>query len=460
MRDYTKTGIITLVTIVLFVLVYQHTPWINGPWYWTWPWRRLDGFSLYASMFMGFIPFLSAQILYDKKVMSLWSSLSLIMISMFCMEVISMGMQSASFDYIRIILIVENPITTSYFTDALNVSNIQQFLSSFHENLDSFHLHAKNKPPGFILYYVMMLFLFKEPEIAALAGGIFIGLLATLTIPATYFLTRVLTNDRNAAFNAASYISITPALILFFPEFDQILPILTCLLIGSWVLALEKNKKRYSLLFGIVLSASVFMNWALLVLGGFLLMYTFYSLIQSKGQQYAQIVKHSFTAFMTVLVIYLVLWLVSGYDPIATFLKNLSLQLSMKKELAITLGPSYSFYPPYPDTILFDLLDFALGAGWIGVLLVLMFMGRKVHEKKRDHELLVSCFCLLQLFIVAVGGLLASETARLWIFMLPLFLVPVGLELTTFNLSSRIGSFLLVWVLMVVICQNMLFISA
>jgi hypothetical protein len=447
---YTKTAILTLVTIVLFVLVYQHTPWVNGPWYWKWPWRRLDGVSLYASMFMGFIPFLIAQVLYDKKVMTLWSSLSLMMISMFCMEVISMGMQSASFDYIRIILIVENPVTTSYFTDALNVSDIHQFLSSFPEHLDSFHVHARNKPPGFILYYVMMLFLFKEPVIAALVGGIFIGLLATFTIPATYFLTRVLTNDRNAAFNAATYISIAPALILFFPEFDQILPILTCLLIGSWVLALEKNKKRYSLLFGIVLSASVFMAWNLLVLGGFLLMYTFYSLIKSKGQQYAQIAKHSFTALITVLVIYLVLWLVSGYDPIATFLENLSLQ----KELAISLGL------PYPHTILFDLLDFALGAGWVGVLLVLMFMARKIHEKKRDHELLVSCFCLLQLFIVAVGAFLASETARLWIFMLPLLLVPVGLELTTFNLSSRIWSFLLVWVLTVVICQNMLFISA
>jgi len=447
---YTKIGVITVVTIVLFVLVYQHTPWINGPWYWKWPWRQLDGVSLYFSMFMGFIPFLIAQILYDKKVMSLWSSLPLIMISMFCMEVISMGMQSANFDYIRIILIVQNPTTTSYFTDALNVSNIQQFLSSFHESLDSFHLHARNKPPGFILYYVMMLFLFKEPVMAALVGGVFIGLLATLTIPATYFLTRVLTHDRNAAFNAATYISITPALILFFPEFDQILPILTCLLIGFWVLALEQNKKRYSLLFGIVLSASMFMAWNLLVLGGFLLMYTFYSLIKSKGKPYAQIVKHSFTAFITVLVIYSVLWLVSGYNPIATFLGNLSLQ----KELAMTLGL------PYPYTILFDLLDFALGAGWIGVLLVLMFMGRKVHEKKRDHELLVSCFCVLQLFIVAVGAFLASETARLWIFMLPLLLVPVGLELTTFNLSSRIGSFLLVWVLTVVICQNMLFISA
>jgi len=447
---YTKTGIITVVTIVLFVLVYQHTPWINGPWYWKWPWRQLDGVSLYFSMFMGFIPFLIAQILYDKKVMSLWSSLPLIMISMFCMEVISMGMQSASFDYIRIILIVENPITTSYFTDALNVSNIHQFLSSFHENLDSFHRHARNKPPGFILYYVMMLFLFKEPEIAALVGGIFIGLLATLTIPATYFLTRVLTNDRNAAFNAASYISITPALILFFPEFDQILPIFTCLLIGSWVLALEKNKKRYSVLFGIVLSASVFMSWNLLVLGGFLLIYTFYTLIKSKGQQYAQIMKHSFTALISVFVIYLVLWFVSGYNPIATFLRSLSLQ----KEMAINFGRAY------PYTVLFDLLDFALGAGWIGVLLVLMFMARKVHEKKRDHELLVSCFCLLQLFIVAVGAFLPAETARVWIFMLPLLLVPVGLELTTFNLSSRIGSFLLVWVLTVVICQNMLFISA
>jgi hypothetical protein len=447
---YTKTGIIALVTVVLFVLVYRHTPWMNGPWYWKWPWRRLDGIGLYFSMFLGFIPFLIAQVLNDKKKMSLWLSLPLIMVSMFCMEMISIGMQSASFDFTRIIRIVENPVTTSYFTDALNVSSIKQFLSSFHENLDSFNLHSRNKPPGFILYYVIVLLFFKEPHTAALVGGIFIGLLATLTIPATYFLTRVLTNDRKAAFNAASYISITPALILFFPEFDQILPVLTCLLIGTWVLALEKNKIEYSFLFGIVLSVSVFMSWNLLVLGGFLLIYTFYCLFKSKGQQYAQIVKHSSTAFITVLIIYLVLWLVSGYNPIATFLRSLSLQ----KEMAVMLGR------PYPSTVLFDLLDFALGAGWIGVLLVLMFMGRKVYEKKRDHEFLVSCLCMLQLFIVAAGAFLPAETARVWIFMLPLLLVPAGLELTTCNFSSRIGVFLSVWVMMVVIYQNMLFINA
>ena len=45
-----KLGIVVAATVVLAVLVVRHTPGINGPWYWKWPWRELPFAPLYPAL--------------------------------------------------------------------------------------------------------------------------------------------------------------------------------------------------------------------------------------------------------------------------------------------------------------------------------------------------------------------------------------------------------------------------
>src|SRR5688572_28248976 len=106
-----------------------------------------------------------------------------------------------------------------------------------------------------------------------------------------------------------------------------------------------------------------------------------------------------------------------GYDAPATFASAWRNQHELLRRYAHTR--------PYPATIPFDLIDFALGAGWSGAAIAVGFFFDQAARTAAGARLTrLSLLCLAQLLIVAVTGLLQLETARVWTFMLPLLLVP------------------------------------
>ena len=68
--------------------------------------------------------------------------------------------------------------------------------------------------------------------------------------------------------------------------------------------------------------------------------------------------------------------------------------------------------------------------------------------------------CLLQVLLVAVAGLIPAETARVWLFMVPLLMLPVGLELAEWTPRARWSVYAALWGLMVLVGQNMMFLGA
>ena len=72
----------------------------------------------------------------------------------------------------------------------------------------------------------------------------------------------------------------------------------------------------------------------------------------------------------------------------------------------------------------------------------------------------VVLLCLGQVLLVAVAGLIPTETARVWLFMLPLLMLPVGLELSRWGTGGRMLVYGCLWGLMVLTCQNLVFLGA
>jgi hypothetical protein len=62
-----------------------------------------------------------------------------------------------------------------------------------------------------------------------------------------------------------------------------------------------------------------------------------------------------------------------------------------------------------------------------------------------------------QIILVACTGLLRCETARVWAFMLPLLMIPIGLELARWSPAARMGVFACLWLLTTALAQNMKF---
>lgn len=439
------TVAVIFVTALCTLLVATHVEGLNGPWYWKWPWQDTGSAAARALMFLAFLPFLYAQLLLAHHRLRHRWALLLMMLSLFCLQLVATELTSTEHAVARIVRIVKDPMLTSYHFNAQKVAGLRHWLATYPSHLAQYHMHSRNKPPGTMLYFVLLKRLLPDPRASALAGGLLMGLLATLCLPALYWLIQTLTGNRAAALHAASFFALTPGLVLFFPQFDQCFPVISCLLVGAWWLALTTGRARHALGCGLILSAILFISWNFLVLGSFLVMLALIHIFRTGRTGLLPVARQSLLALGVVAIVYLLLWQMLGYDPVQTFRTSLDLERAM----AATYGRSY------PATILFDLTDFVFGSGWLGGLLALMYFIRKAGRRERDRELALAAAALLQLLVVAVTGLLRCETIRVWLFLYPLLLLPVGLRLAALPSAVRLTVYCCLWLLTVVIGCNM-----
>jgi hypothetical protein len=347
--------------------------------------------------------------------------------------------------------IIEEPGSIGYFTHAQEMvqsgRSVRQLLHDYLKLMPTFTLHARNKPPGSILFYVPFVRWSDGENSAALAAGLCIALLATLSVPATYWLTLELTGERGAAYQAAACMSLCPGLVLFLPEFDQYYPVYSCAMIVLWAKALRTGRPVFAVLLGLLLAFVLFQTFNFLVMGLFLVGLAVLALApspstQGEGKRGPCILRQTVLACGTVALVYAMLWLWSGYNPVRTLLTGIRLH---NQDMPAT-------HRVWPWTIPYDLTDFALGAGWVCPLLAVFCLAR------RDGRRGLILLCLAQLIAVAISGTLAGETARVWLFMLPLLLIPAGLELAAWPRRDRWAAMACLWLLTALLSQNMVFV--
>ena len=168
--------------------------------------------------------------------------------------------------------------------------------------------------------------------------------------------------------------------------------------------------------------------------------------------------KHGAAVLLTCAAIYLAAFLLTGYDPIATFASAWRNQHALLAQ--------HARERPYPQTIAWDLLDFALGCGWIGVVLLAFYLAGTIRNGRgaasgawQEPNFRLVVLVLAQLVVVAVTGLLQAETARVWNFLLPLLCLPIGLELRTWRRGPRVIAYAAMLVILAVVFQNMKFVE-
>jgi hypothetical protein len=426
---------------------------MNGPPYWEWRWQRLPAHKVYFGMLMAGLPFFLAQLIYIKRKNFLIMSICLVSLSTVMMQLAGISMYSEGFQLDRIGEIVLNPLVTSYYTDAARLSwqiSIGQLLSEFPVHLPNFIDHSLTKPPGPILYYYLLIKLFGINQSTAFIGGFVIIIISSFVVPAAFWLLRCFGENREVSFLGASYMTLCPGLILFSPEFDQIYPIFTCLLLGSWVLALQKDSLLFSSFFGGVLFLLSFMAYNLLTLGAFIAFYGIYYCLIKNERKLGLLIKHSFIGIFVVLITYYCGWILLGFDPIETFIVCLN---NFKN-----FDSSHFSQRTYLMSILFSLLDFSLGLGWIPVFLTVTYLFSKL-QFDSGRSLPIIIIGLLQILIAAISGLLPGETARIGIFMMPFLMLPVGVMLSSWGVLQRNILYFFAIMLISAIGQNMLFIN-
>jgi hypothetical protein len=448
-RD-TRLRQLLIISLALVLLVFLHVKGMNGPPYFPWTWQRLNPARSFALTLAAAVPLFLAQYLYSRQPRRLRVALLLVALSTFSLEIACAGLSVSPFSLRRISAVVESVPTTSYFTIAASLSEgprahpLRQWLHDYPSLLPTFPGHGATKPPGPVLFYFVMIALFGPNSTASLVGGMIVGVLAALGVPLTFVLIRHLLGNTDAAFHGASFFALSPGLVGFFPQFDQIYPLFTCGLVLFWSLALMAQKPLYAVSFAMVLSVAMFWSYSLLVLGVFLGGYSIIAL-----RAHAGLIRHAavcaVVGLLTIGVIYSLLWYLTGFDPIATFRVALSDQSRYLRELARR----------YPRTVPWDVFDFGLGTGWISFLLTGLAFSRALRQEPPGRDLYLILAVVIQIAAVAVTGLLQTETARVWLFMAPLLMIPVGLELKQWRIHHLLTLYGCLWLILTAVHQNM-----
>lgn len=456
-----KLFLILALTLVMATLVVIHVKWVNGPWYWKWSWRRLPWWT-YGVMLAAAVPFAVGQWLYTRG--KLKAALVSLTLGTFVLQLAALCCQPAGFN--RLLLLAQNTTNTSYYTDAKilngqdNIS-MAEVLFLYPRFVNEMHVHARYKPPGLILYYTFWIKLLGPGDSSAWAGGIGVAMLAALAVPAFFWMMRFFgrprskggdpnrDNDNDAAFFAASFLSLSPSLILFCPQFDQTYVTLACVILTTWGMAARDLNWKATIACGVLLAVALFCSYIFLTLGCFIVIYWLFLLIDKNADHWIRAAVNALVVVGVVVLLYAILGAATGFDPIDTFWAIARVQM---KELIPLVRP-------FPEHIFWDLLDFGLGSGgWISYLLVIFYLartGRAIFNRSPEHRLVL--IALIQVFTVAFAALLPGEVARLWMLMIPLLLTAVGFELAHWTPKSRWIVFACLWLMLTTIGQNMSF---
>jgi hypothetical protein len=114
----------------------------------------------------------------------------------------------------------------------------------------------------------------------------------------------------------------------------------------------------------------------------------------------------------------------------------------------------------YRISVFADPYDFLLSTGVIAAP-ILWFHLRKARKEfgANPGSTALTLIALATVLTVNLSGLLRGETARVWLFLQPLVVVPVALELARLRSSWRLAIFAMQWWLLVVIKAKMSFIE-
>lgn len=418
---------------------------------WEWPWQDLGTIQMGLALLAPFLLVLGVVWSVDRTSsrVPMWFWLAALVIANLCFQLFSVLADPRGPE--RILQIVSSANATSYFTDALTIQHLRDWLSHF--DRATLHGHSATHPAGPIVFYYIFVRLFG-PDVGALLGGCSVGLVASSGSVVMYHFAGLWTSDKRVRLLASAFYALLPGLTIFFPELDQVYPIFSMLLILTLVKALSVSSAwyRYALALGAVLFAASFFAYNLLTIGAFLLYYGLWWLWREGRRRAAAftVLRTAAVSLIAAALLYLLLWAATGYNPPAA----LRHALKMQDATARWLGRPYRIF------ILPDLYDFTLAAGII-VIPILWFHLSKLRDefKNNPNGMALTLIGLATILTVDLSGLLRGETARVWLFLQPLLVVPVAVELARVRWPWRVSILTLQWWILVLIKAKMSFIE-
>ena len=405
-------------------MVYFHTEGFNGPFYWKWNYSDAS-----ILPFLGLVSLAGAGIFRAQRLFSAdrpktgLALIVLVLVHIF-LSFSFLALTEDSFETLE--NRVKHPDITSYYTEARKIEHPLEWLDGYHRRLRSMVGHTQTHPPGPILYYFFWLAVIGADG-AALWGGLFLPLLGAIAIPALYRFVLGVTQSRQAGFSAAVVWTLLPAVILMVGSFDAVYPLFAILLLHSWTQAVWEGRRGMAVAFGGTLTLALLFTHSFLVLGCCLLLLPFFAVVlgAERRNTWLNLLISSAIALLTAGALFGLLYAAFGYDHYA----------ALRVSMAIQQGLAQVWGRPYHYTVFWDVYDFFLASGWLALGILAAFLIRW-KSGLRASSFRLPAFAaagLLSVLVVDLTGLLRGETARVWLFLQPLVIPLVGVELSAWR---------------------------
>ena len=417
---------------------------------WGWPWQDLGTIQMSLALVTPFLLIAGVVWSVDRtpSKVPMWFWLTALVIANFCLQLFSVLADPRGPE--RIMQIVASADATSYFTDALSIQHLGQWMAQF--DRATLHGHSATHPAGPILFYYFFIQWFGK-DAGALLGGCAVGLAASFGVVMMYHFAGLWTGERRVRLLASAFYALVPGLTVFFPELDQVYPIFSMLIIFTFVKALSAAEAwyKYAIALGLAFFLATFFAYNLLTVAAFLVYYSLYWLWRERGNGAAvlNVARAAATGLIVTVSIYGLLWAVTGYNALAALRHSMAAQEATRW-----------LNRPYRIFVFADLYDFALAAGIIAIP-ILWFHLRKIRGDFQTNPTgtALTLIGFATVLTVDVSGLLRGETARVWLFLQPLLVAPVAVELARLVWTWRLSILAMQWWILVLIKAKMSFIE-
>jgi hypothetical protein len=412
-------GLVCLTFIHWLTLIFQ-IPWFSGlkGWYFYYN-PQVTGREWFYILIFLVLAVIGYSVIF--KLPKKWSILALITAAMF-VQIGLAWVDQGNFENVRVSYIDRYSQYAKYIGNYPNLS-----ISSLIRDYDTRFRKSNfigTKPPGLISLYILVNNIFsqtQDPDLRLKQFSAFLSIvlpiLAALAVVPIWRFSDLFLDFENKALPALLFI-LTPAFGLVTVMFDQALyPALSILFVLLWIKAIRDRSILKAFMSGILLYLLIFLSFSFLPLSFFaFLLLVFHFLIFERLKSWRDGLKPSILlglAFLAGwLLLYFVFYAFLNYDVLIRYVNAMAIHRSIKQ------------YPgglsELPTTILINNSDFALGIG--PALWILSLVGTVYIILSPEQKLKWLAWSLLLTFIVLnLVGQTRSETARLWIYLIPFF---------------------------------------
>ena len=334
-----------------------------------------------------------------------------------------------------------------YYGDVPRVDElgIRRFLRDYSkpELFDSLSGHTRTHPPGGVLFLWHVSGLFGYNLISA---SLITILFTALTAIPIYRLAEMLYGKKVARYALLLFL-ITPNFVMFTgTSMDGPFSVFPILSVYLFYVARERETipdqkwyefRPYSLLTGLSLALGMFMTYSTVVVGVFLCVIAL--LERQRFVQYLKVLLFAASGFIG---FYLLLFVLTGFRPIEALIA------AIKKD-EVGMGTGYESVGRYFHLSFANLFAFLIGVGLPITTVYLRQLVSTIREWRQDalaseHEMgaprtpwifrheNVDTFVigfLITLLFFTFSTLFTMEVERIWIFMVPFFVIPVAKHL-------------------------------